>query len=1560
MITSKFKEIVARFPGQIAVKTGGQSLTYTELNFRAGKVARAIAQIENAKKQQIALLFDYGSDMIVGLLGVLEAGKTYVPLDASYPGKRLLYILENSQTYLILTDKQNLPLAQELSQHAESQIDVLDITALEAGTPADTPTNVNRDVPVEKNAYILYTSGSTGKPKGVYQTHRNVLYYARNWIERVAINETDRLSLFTAFTHDGAIPDIYSGLLSGARLYPYSLKEKGNVAELAELLASEKITVWHSTPTLFRYFTGALTGGTSFPEVRRVLLGGEPLRAHDVELYKTFFPNASLINVYGQTESTVSSLCTIGPQHTFADISLGEPLDETKIFLINEYGEILDEMGGGEIVVASDYVAPGYWQDPGQTGQVFLHDEQQGRLYRTGDLGRFTAQGAIKIVGRKDFQVKIRGFRIELGEIETALLQHYAVNAAIVTARLDENNNDNYLCAYIVSSQAISSEDLREYLFAELPDYMVPRYFIFLEKMPLTSSGKIDRRQLPEPGKILDAGSAYVAPAGEIEEKVAAIWQEVLKIEKIGVNDNFTELGGHSLLIMTINAKIHQELNVELQLTDLFDKPTIRELSCLIKESKQTIFSAIEPVEEKEYYPLSSAQKRLYILQQVNPGSTAYNMAETIPLPAGYEGQKIEAAFTALINRHESLRTSFHMIAETPVQVVHDKVEFEIEQLSKVFGPTFFQKGGPPEAILKSFIRPFDLAKAPLLRVGLVTNSDGSYLLLVDMHHIISDGVSHEILVKDYQSLYKKEAMAPLRLQYKDFAGWQNSEKEKAGHKRQEEFWLKQFEGEIPVLELPTDYPRPVQQSFAGNAVPFEISAEETRALNAVALSENATLFMVLAAVLNILLAKLSGQEEIIVGTPIAGRRHADLEKIIGMFVNTLALRNYPVGGQTFREFLGDVKKRLLMVFENQGYPFEELVDKLSLKRDLGRNPLFDIMIVSQDMSTYTAGQDDEPGLAAHISPAGYQNINQTVRFDLTLSVMERPGGLFFLFQYCTQLFKKETIIRYIMYFKKIIMSIVKEPDIKISAVEIISEEEKKCLLVDFNKTEAVYPADKTIPQLFEEQASRTPDAIALVGADEGEEKKRRREEEKNVHLSYLELNEQAGHLAGLLIQKGVQPDTIVAIMMERSIDMVTGIYGILKAGGAYLPIDRGYPPERIEYMLKDSGVRWLVTGNDKEVEKVGGWEGEKIFLESIIYDSNHLFHHSSFIIHHSNHLAYLIYTSGSTGKPKGVMIEQRSVLNFISWAAKFYVRGERVNFPLNTSISFDLTVTSLFMPLLTGNTMVIYGEREEADKGLLIERIIEEDRVGVLKLTPSHFKIIRGKEYGNGVMNLKRLVVAGENLDRQLALDIHEIFKGKVELYNEYGPTETTVGCMIYRFDPGKDNSGFSVPIGLPGDNARAYILDKYWGPVPVNVTGELYIGGAGVARGYLNRPELTAEKFINKSFWGSRDLFSKRSLAAGGILYRTGDLCRWLANGNIEFLGRCDEQVKIRGFRIELGEIEIQLTGHPRVKQAVVVPYQNKEGDKILCAYVVLNNADSHETIMNELRAYLLKTLP
>jgi tyrocidine synthetase-3 len=993
--------------------------------------------------------------------------------------------------------------------------------------------------------------------------------------------------------------------------------------------------------------------------------------------------------------------------------------------------------------------------------------------------------------------------------------------------------------------------------------------------------------------------------------------------------------------------------------------------------------------------------------------STAYNMPEFIPLELGSDLTKIEKTIKQLIKRHENFRTSFYMVKDEPVQRIHDEVEFEIEYYdasqvederssvkrkslegTRGLAPLSIEPAArspqPATALISSFIRPFELSKAPLLRVGLLKDGEGNQMLLVDMHHIISDGVSHEILVNDFMALFEDKALPPLRIQYKDFSQWQNIEKEKENLKRQEEYWLKEFEGEIPVLNMPTDYTRPAVQSFEGSALSFEIGMKETTSVKKLALKEGATMYMVLLAVFNILLSKLSSQEDIVIGTPTAGRRHADLEPIIGMFVNTLALRNYPRGEKTFNAFLADVKEKTLQAFENQEYQFEDLVEKAAAHRDTGRNPLFDVMFALQNFDANARGEGSRksvPGQSEQQEQPVQQQDNQQkifriAKFDMSLTCVEQSESLYFTVEYCTKLFKKETIERFTQYFRKIVTSVLKGTGQEICEIDIMPGSEKRLLLYEYNDTGAEYPGDKTLHELFAEQVEKTPDRIAASEAGELR------------MLSYGKLNEKANQLATLLIEKGIKTGSIISIMGQRKIEIIIGILGILKAGGAYLPIEAENPFARIKFLIQDSRSEILLTQRhlvDKSKElfqilpagNIISLDDETTYPVITIEFKSGPTPGSAFLAAPTD-CAYVIYTSGTTGRPKGVMISHGSAVNYISWAARKYVKNESVNFTLYTAFSFDMTVTSIFTPLITGNALVIYGGDYSQ---LLVERIIEEQKVDILKLTPSHLKLIRDKEKQRSwKTRIKRIIVGGEELDTQLAKDISDKFAGNIEIYNEYGPTEATVGCMLYRFNP--RTGGKSVPLGVPAANTKIYFLDQNKTPVPPGVVGEIHIGGKGIAIGYLNQPELTAEKF-DHDLWDYHDYQDEKNYLLPGSdkdhtpschraavqprshasvhypitpipqspIYRTGDLARWLPDGNIEFLGRLDHQVKIRGFRIELGEIENQLLKKEEIKEAVVLNRESENGDKYLYAYIVWKTT-SLETA--KLREYLSRSLP
>ncbi|MDQ1354274.1 MAG: hypothetical protein QG657_4583, partial [Acidobacteriota bacterium] len=964
-------------------------------------------------------------------------------------------------------------------------------------------------------------------------------------------------------------------------------------------------------------------------------------------------------------------------------------------------------------------------------------------------------------------------------------------------------------------------------------------------------------------------------------------------------------------------------LNIKAPLAEIFRRPTIRELSRYILAEEKSHYAAVTAAEEKEYYPLSPGQKRLYLVYRMDVENTGYNITTALELDGNIDIEKLQATFRELVRRHESFRTSFFLATEEPVQRIHPpaEVEFEIQIL-----------GGRGQGL---GVRPFDLSSAPLLRVGLERIDEKKHLLLVDMHHIIADGVSMATLVKEFTALYAGAHLPALKLRYRDYAEWRNRGKNDAD-KRQENFWLMQFEtGDIPVLSLPLDYPRPTIQDFAGANLRFEINEEDAGALRSLAVKEDITLFMLLLALFNLLLAKLSGQQDIIVGSPTAGRNHADLQDIIGMFVNTLALRNFPIAEKPFNHFLQEVKERTLTAFENQEYPFENLVERLKVNRDTGRNPLFDVAFVSQNMDV---PEVHIPGLKT--KPHNFEK--ETSIFDITWQTFESSSRLLFIIEFSTKLFKPETIQRFTGYWLNLLKQACLNPTARAMDMDILSPEEKNLLLYGFNETEYEYPEHKTIHELFMEQVDKTPDNVALVWADS---------QIWPITLSYNELNDQSDRLAGLIMEKGVLPDSIVGIMIERSVTMIIGILGILKAGGAYLPIDPSYPQDRIDYMLADSNAKILLGAEECRKEII-------INCQLLIVNCKLKTPRSMQApLHHSN-LSYIIYTSGTTGRPKGVMVEHRSVVRLVKNTD--YVEFRENDRILQTgALEFDASTFEIWGALLNG-LMLFLVEKEHVLSPLDLRNAVEKYDIRTMWLTSSLFNRLSEADI-EIFAPLRNLLVGGEALSPLYINKLRTRFT-QLNIINGYGPTENTTFSTTYRINREfKDN----IPIGRPIANSTAYIVDRWNRLQPLGVAGELQVGGHGVARGYLNNVELTAEKFDqdlqdvlddqdvkNKSFAGVKGgLFQKPPL----VFYKTGDLCRWLPCGNIEFLGRIDGQVKLRGFRIELSEIESRLTAYKGIKEAVVV-LKEKNLQSYLCAYFV----PVREAAVSGLREYLSGKLP
>ena len=938
----------------------------------------------------------------------------------------------------------------------------------------------------------------------------------------------------------------------------------------------------------------------------------------------------------------------------------------------------------------------------------------------------------------------------------------------------------------------------------------------------------------------------------------------------------------------------------------------------------QVKYSPIQVVEEREYYPLSSAQKRLYILSQMEGASLSYNMPIFLKIEGRINKDKLEEVFKKLIQRHEALRTSFDLVEGEPVQKIHHMVDFNIECMEA-------DEEEIPD-ILSNFIQAFDLGKAPLLRVKLISLNEENHILAYDMHHIVSDGITMSVLVEEFGRLYNGEVLKPLRIQYKDFAVWQNKQIESGEMRKQEEYWLGVFNDEIPVLNMPSDYARPTIRSFEGDNITLTLGEKLTRKLNTLSKETGSTIYIILLSAYNILLSKYTGQEDIIIGSPIAGRPHADLEYIMGMFVNTLAMRNYPCGEKKFSEFLREVKENSLKAYENQDYQFELLIEKLGIKRDLSRNPLFDTVFVLQN-----TGSKELNAQGLKFIP--YDTQHKVAKFDMTLIASELKDDISLGVEYCTRLFRKETIERLLGHYVHILEQIVENPDLRIADINVLTNQERKLLLYGFNDTKALYPLDKTIHGIFEEQAKKTPSNIAVVFGDS--------------QLTYRELNEKANQLAGVLRKKGVGPDRIVAIMVERSLEMIVGILGILKAGGVYLPIDPNYPEDRISFMLEDSEAAVLLVKSSQSTDRSYHTiikEGRSI--EILDLEDESLYKGAGTNpkkVNKPSDMAYIIYTSGTTGKPKGAMIEHRNVVRLLF--------NDRMQFDFNSnhiwtmfhSMSFDFSVWEIYGALLYGGRLVIVPKATAQDPAEYLE-LLKKEKVTVLNQTPTAFyNLVREEmQCSEKELNIRYVIFGGEALKPAMLKDWRKKYP-ETKLINMYGITETTVHVTYKEITEYEIENNISN-IGRPIPTLSVYILDRNMKPVPVGVPGELCVGGDGVCRGYLNRPALTAEKFVPNPFVveDGNDSFP--------LLYRSGDLARFLPDGEMEYLGRIDHQVKIRGHRIELGEIDNQLLKHPAVKEAVVLAREDKEGNKYLCAYIV----DDREITVQEIRDYLSKELP
>jgi tyrocidine synthetase-3 len=1486
-----FRRQVRTHPHTVAVADPSVQVTFDCLDRHCAALSNELLRRGLEKEEAVAVLSRRSASVIAGLLAILKAGGAYLPLDTDYPLNRQLYMLRDSSARFLLSR----------GETGYEGIEDIDFSWNGEPPAAEEPES---EAGAGTLAYIIYTSGSTGNPKGVMVEQRNVTRLVMN-TNYVAFGPEHRILQTGALEFDASTFEIWGSLLNGQTLV---LVHQDNI--LSPHLLKETIrrfavtTMWMTAPLFNRMVQEDVE---IFSGLRQFLVGGDALSPPHINKLRQAHPALAIINGYGPTENTTFSTTYTIEDEFHHSIPIGTPIANSTAYILSPSLEPQPKGVRGELYVGGDGVARGYLNDPELTAQRFVDSPFEERLYKTGDMARFRCDGNIDFLGRIDFQVKIRGFRIELGEIEGRLLAHHDIADTVVLA-LDQEG-EKQLCAYYVSGAELETGELRSHLSGYVPDYMIPSYFMKLEHIPLTANGKVDRRALPAPE--LGANQiAFEAPRGSLEQRLAKIWAGVLGLEPgtVSRDADFFQLGGHSLKATVLMGRVHKLLQVKIPLVELFQHPTLRELAQLIASRAPSRFQPVPALEKQNYYPLSSAQKRLFVLQQMDPANTVYNIPQIVQLDRDLAIDTLRDCFRQLALRHESLRTAFIDVDGAPAQRILDGVEIPVHHLDLTDAPErdAIQKAA---TWIREFIQPFDLAKPPLARAAVISLPSAGRLLMLDLHHIISDGTSMGVLMDDMAVLMNGGELPPLHLHYKDYAAWQRQNLSSGYGNELEEYWLEQFSGPIPVLELPTDFPRPPVQSLQGEVYTFGFNPDETGAINDMAAKKEATLYMLLAAALVTLLWRLSGQEDIVLGTAVSGRRHPDLERIVGMFVNTLALRATVPGGQSFSAFLRMFKSTVLKDFEHQDYPFEELVDKVAAFRDSARNPLFDVLFTLQNMApaAHALGSDVEDDAIRQALD------NRVSRFDMTWMAWETEDRLEVAVEFDCKLFKQQTVARFASYFKNILTAAARDSELRLHQIELLPAEEQQTLLYTFNDTATEYPRDASIYHLFRQQTNTSPDAVAVV--------------DPFVQVTYRCLDRHCGLLAGQLAANGLRQEEAVAVLSQRSAAVIAGLLGILKAGGAYLPLNTDYPLNRQLYMLRDSSVRFLLTEQpdarfDGILDMDIAWKGGSTDAAPMAGGGG------------AGDLAYIIYTSGSTGNPKGVMVEQRNVTRLVK-NTNYVVFGPEHRILQTGALEFDASTFEIWGSLLNGQTLFLIHQDNILSPHLLKETI-RRLAITTMWMTAPLFNrlVLEDTEIFKG---LRQFLVGGDALSPPHIKMLREAHT-ELEVINGYGPTENTTFSTTYAIEG--DISG-SIPIGSPIANSTAYVLSSWRDLQPIGVSGELYVGGDGVARGYLNDPELTVERFVSSPY-------EER-------LYKTGDMASLREDGTVDFLGRIDFQVKIRGFRIELGEIEGRLLAHPAVIDAVVTALE-ADGEKYLCAYVV----SEKELDMDDLRNHLSGNIP
>ncbi|WP_446326956.1 amino acid adenylation domain-containing protein [Burkholderia pseudomallei] len=1569
-----FEAQAARHPDTIALIADGEPVGYAELNRRANRLARHLSARGLQPDQRVAICIDRGIDMVVAMLAVLKAGGAYVPLDPAYPSERLDYLLRDCAPVALLTHARLGASMQTRLVLALARLDT-GCALIDLESDAGAWRHERDDDPPPSGltprhlAYVIYTSGSTGQPKGVMVEHRSVCNLVAWHAGAFDVGTGCRSASVAGVAFDATTWEVWAALCNGGCL---SLAPGDAASDPQALLrwwrAQELDVGFLVTPLAeLAYATGQSNAG-----MRTLLIGGDRLSRWPDSMP----PGQMLVNNYGPTEATV--VATSGRlQPGEATPPIGRPIANTRVYVLDAWLRPAPIGVAGELYIGGVQVARGYLNRPELTRERFIDDPfvAGGRLYKTGDLARWRTDGRLEYLGRNDFQVKIRGFRIELGEIEAQLAkvadvrevvvlardsaaevhdsatEHATPNAlspspetstatAAATATATATATEKRLVAYYTGDADVAA--LRAQAAQHLPSYMVPSAYVRLDAWPLTPNGKLDRRALPAPADDAYARAEYEAPQGAKEEALAAIWRELLHVERVSRHDNFFELGGHSLLAVQLVSRLRQALSVEVALSTVFDAPVLSALASRLDDNTAAVLPPIPLAPRDGRIALSLAQQRLWFLTQLEGVSEAYHMSGAVRLDGPLNREVLQRALNRIVMRHEALRTCFVREEGEPIQVIQPHADLTMSYHDLREAESIRHEAGNREQRAKNLSQahasaPFDLSRDLPVRVLLLQLADEAHVVQVVMHHIASDGWSVGVFLQELSALYgsfiaeQGDPLAPLPLQYADYAAWQRRWLASGQLEKQGAFWQTNLSGAPTLLELPTDRPRPPKQSHAGASVEVKLGAALSERVKRLSQRHGVTPYMTLLSSWAAVLSRLSGQEEVVIGSPVAGRNRTEVEALIGFFVNTLALRLDLSSEPTVGELLKRTKAQVLSAQAHQDLPFDQVVERVKPPRSTAHPPLFQVMF---DWHNTPARALTMPGLTVSVASTE----TTTSQYDLVLSMQERNGDIVGHLNYATALFDEQTARRYARYWRRLLEGMTAgSANVSVARLPLLDEAEREQVVHEWNATERAYPIRQCIHQLFEAQAARTPNAIAIAIGDE--------------RVTYAALNASANRLARHLRALGVVADTRVAVCIERGAPMMIALLAIWKAGGAYVPLDPAYPRERIAYMLRDSAPIAVLTSRASR-DLVASHLPDRAPLVVIDaaacpwdalsgddLDPND-------IELNATHLCYVIYTSGSTGQPKGVMIEHRNLVNYTLDAIRWFGLGPGETVLQQNSLNFDLSLEEIVPALSSGAALApaveLFGAGGSA-RG-------HSARPTMIHLTAAHWQQLVGEWHRAGArpaaaLEGVRLVnVTGDALSPHKLEQWDAIRPAHTRLINTYGPTEITISCSAayVRHAPGMSR----VSIGRPFANSRMYLLDARGEPVPVGVTGELYIGGDGVARGYLNRPELSAERFVDDPF------------RPGSRMYKTGDLACRRGDGEIEFVGRNDFQVKVRGFRVELSEVETRLAAVDGVQEIAVLAREDAPGEKRLVAYYTgaAEMAALRECAARDLPAYMM----